>query len=108
MAEKEDPLQTDQDFYIVMAPFPPLLTKDDPMPEGEGRTTGGTPGRVWEAAKLADEIKNICGVLEVGLFVGHNGPEALKAGLLGGQKPVAVYFGMQDGSVKVRKAPGIE
>lgn len=43
------------------------------------------------------------GVLSVGLFVGENGAQAAKTGK-GGQKPVAAYFGMEDGSVAVRNA----
>lgn len=81
--------------------------------------------------KLATAIKAISGVLEVGLFVGMNGAQAARFGQAGGrelekwpvggvtpfgrigaiapqggQKPVAVYFGMQDGSVTMRKAEG--
>ena len=111
-AEKEGPLKTDQDFFIIKAPFPPLLTLRDPSPPpsmqggSEGKTIEGERGRVWEAEKLATAIKTVSGVLEVGLFVGVNGPEAMKLGGQGGQKPVAVYFGMEDGSVKVRYAEG--
>lgn len=140
---KAGPLKTDQDFYIIKAPFPKLLMERDlkSASEGEGQTTGktkdGLDGRVWEAGKLATAIKGISGVLEVGLFVGMNGPEAAqfitsggqKAGVegqvpdgsvtgsmsgkgatasQGGQKPVAVYFGNADGTVTVRKALGEE
>ena len=60
---------------------------------------------VWEAETLAKEIKMIEGVLSVGLFVGMNGYQAREAGkAMGGQKPVAAYFGMEDGSVVVRTA----
>ena len=115
----EAPLQTDQKFWLLMAPFPPLRTKSDPQPasQEQGQTKDGQSGRVWNAEQLSTAIKMIPGVLDVGLFVGFNGPEALKlAGgkrfqdpILGqaGQKPVAMYFGMQDGGVKVRKAPNI-
>lgn len=103
MGGKEVPLKTDQDFYIVKAPFPPMRLKCDLQPPDNAQTYEGQTGRSWEVAELANEIKNICGVLEVGLFVGHTGPEALKIGPLGGQKPTAVYFGMQDGTVKVRR-----
>lgn len=137
---KSGPLKTDQDFYIIKAPFPPLLmSRDTKEGVGAGQTVGktkeGYAGRVWDAGKLATAIKAITGVLEVGLFVGANGTQAEKlkgqgnaigqhevpdgvdgavAGPMGGegimatqggQKPVACYFGMQDGSVKVRKAP---
>ena len=37
--------------------------------------------------------------------MGENGAQALKRGKMGGgQKPVAAYFGMEDGSVAVRVA----
>lgn len=60
---KAGPLKTDQDFYIIKAPFPPLLMSADIKSEngestdlGEGQTTGmtkgGLEGRVWEAGKL--------------------------------------------------------
>ena len=54
---------------------------------------------------LSKAIKAITGVLDVGLFCGRDGIEASEKGggtVYGGQKPVAVYFGMQDGSVEVR------
>lgn len=106
---KEGPLKTDQDFYIVKAPFPPLLVDGDKEP-GEGvvgQTVEGLQGRVWRIGDLARRIKAIVGVLEVGLFVGMTGPEALAKSGRGGERPVAAYFGMQDGSVKVRTAPPI-
>ena len=117
VAGKHEPLRTDQDFFIVQAPFPPLRTSKDPKPaDGEqAKTTDGQWGRVWTVDELARAITLIPGVLEVGLFVGYNGLAAQKLSggqrlqdpLLGqaGQKPVAMYFGMQDGSVKERKAP---
>ena len=62
----------------------------------------------WDVETLAKEIKLIEGVLSVGLFVGQNGVQAQRAGLTkGGQKPVAAYFGMEDGSVQVRNAEGV-
>lgn len=99
---KAGPLKTDQDFFIIDAPFPDvLLTSKDAKAHATGGD--GSDGR-WEVQQLSRAIKRITGVLEVGLFCGMNGVEAQKAGLKGGQRPVAVYFGMQDGSVKVRKA----
>ena len=111
---KAGPLKTDQDFYILKAPFPPLLMEKDRAADGAqhgeeqqmGLTTEGLEGKVWDVNSLAEKIKTITGVLEVGLFHGLNGPQAMRMGGHGGQKPVAVYFGMQDGSVKVRRAPG--
>ncbi|KEQ65574.1 ribose 5-phosphate isomerase A [Aureobasidium melanogenum CBS 110374] len=82
---KTGPIQTDQGFYIIDAPFKPLLTQED-------------------VTALAHKIKSISGVLEVGLFFGPNGYEVQAAGGQGGQKPVAAYFGNEDGSVSVKEA----
>ena len=99
---KEGPLKTDQDFFLIDAPFPsPLLTKADVTP---GKEVNGKTGG-WEVETLATTIKQIPGVLEVGLFVGPTGLQAQAQGRVGGQKPIAAYFGKPDGSVLVRKAP---
>lgn len=64
----------------------------------------GSEGK-WEVETLAREIKLIEGVLSVGLFVGENGIQAEKASReRGGQKPIAAYFGMEDGSVVIRNS----
>ncbi|OKP15028.1 Ribose-5-phosphate isomerase [Penicillium subrubescens] len=97
---KQGPLKTDQDFFLIDAPFKPLLTKAD---VANGQDGSGKDG-VWEVNLLAREIKQITGVLDVGIFSGLTGPEATAAGGVGGQRPVAAYFGMPDGSVSVRKA----
>ncbi|KAI7977103.1 hypothetical protein EIK77_005308 [Talaromyces pinophilus] len=97
---KEGPLKTDQGFFIVDAPFPPLVTPSDVKAGKDGNGTGG----IWEVETLATKIKAIPGVLEVGIFCGVTGPQAQALGSIGGQKPVAAYFGMPDGSVTVRKA----
>ncbi len=107
---KAGPIKTDQDNYLVDAPFPTLLlptdlrqhlSKHGTQESMEGKGIDG----VWEVANLAREIKSIEGVLSVGLFVGENGAQAAKRGARrGGQKPVAAYFGMEDGSVVVREA----
>ena len=107
---KAGPLKTDQDFFIIDAPFPkPLLTQlDVAAGKGKGDGSDGT----WEVRELSRRIKAITGVLEVGVFCGIDGIDALnERGKLartahGGQKPVAVYFGMQDGSVEVRQRKG--
>jgi len=106
---KEGPLKTDQDFFIVKAPFPPLLlAQDDKSEAGKmQKTTAGLEGKVWHVEELATKIKQITGVLDVGIFTGENGPQAMAAGGQGGQKPIAVYFGMEDGSVKVKYAKNI-
>ncbi len=107
--QKAGPVKTDQDNFIVDAPFKTLLLPKDISksnslhPAHEGVQGEGEDG-VWEVERLAREIKGIEGVLSVGLFCGMNGEEVLaKGGKTGGQKPVAAYFGMEDGSVVVRR-----
>ena len=98
---KAGPIKTDQDFYIIDAPFPhPLMISDDITPEKLGNGENG----YWEVEQLARAIKDINGVLAVGLFCGPTGPEAIAAEVVGGQRPVACYFGMADGSVSLRRA----
>lgn len=98
---KAGPIKTDQDFFIIDAPFPqPLLTSADLQ---EGKEQDPLKG-VWEVEELARSIKDINGVLAVGIFCGPTGPEAAAAKVLGGQRPVACYFGMADGSVQLRRA----
>lgn len=97
---KTGPVQTDQGFYIIDAPFKPLLTREDVE---AGKDASGKDG-VWDVPTLAHKIKSISGVLEVGLFFGPNGYEVQAAGGQGGQKPVACYFGNEDGTVSVRAA----
>ncbi|KKK12412.1 ribose 5-phosphate isomerase A [Aspergillus rambellii] len=97
---KTVPLRTDQNFYIVDAPFASLLTKADVLIGQDGSGKAG----VWEVEALSQAIKQIPGVLDVGIFSGLTGPQAQALGGIGGQKPVAAYFGMPDGSVSVRKA----
>ncbi|PGH17082.1 ribose 5-phosphate isomerase A [Polytolypa hystricis UAMH7299] len=96
---KEGPIKTDQGFFIVDAPFPPLLLPSD---VAAGKDGSGKDG-IWQVEKLAKELRLIEGVLEVGLFFGPTGPQATEAGTVGGQKPIAAYFGMPDGTVEVRK-----
>jgi ribose 5-phosphate isomerase A len=108
LLEKSGPLKTDQDFFIIDAPFKTLLIAEDVKSgKGKGDGTDGT----WEASKLSDAIKALTGVLEVGIFSGLNGPDAealrttdARKTVTSGQKPVAVYFGMADGQVEVRTA----
>lgn len=115
---KAGPLKTDQDFFIIDAPFPQLLTAQEAKAKqgpaggiGNGALTqaaGPGPDGRWEVQELSRRIKAITGVLEVGLFCGWDGIQAAEMGLsAGGQKPVAVYFGMKDGSVTSRKAKGL-
>lgn len=108
LLEKSGPLKTDQDFFIVDAPFKTLLLEEDVAAgKGKGDGSDGT----WEVKRLSEAIKAVTGVLEVGIFSGLNGVDAEgvrerdAVGAVGsGQKPVAVYFGMKDGSVEVRRA----
>ncbi|KKY27455.1 putative ribose 5-phosphate isomerase a [Phaeomoniella chlamydospora] len=97
---KAGPLKTDQDFFIIDAPFPPLLTASDVAAGKDGSGRNG----IWQVELLAQKIRGTHGVLEVGIFAGPTGPEARAAGVIGGEKPVACYFGMEDGSVTVRTA----
>ncbi|GAM90140.1 hypothetical protein ANO11243_081800 [Dothideomycetidae sp. 11243] len=99
---KAGPLQTDQGFYIIDAPFPPLLCDSDLK---AGKKGDGRDGGVYDVPTLAGRIKAIAGVLEVGLFFGLNGEQSAAQNLQGGQKPVAVYFGLENGEVKMRTAP---
>ncbi|KAF9893269.1 ribose-5-phosphate isomerase rki1 [Aspergillus nanangensis] len=94
------PLKTDQGFLLIDAPFPILLTKGDVAAGKDGSGKGG----VWEVEALSQAIKQIPGVLDVGIFSGVTGPQAQALGGIGGQKPIAAYFGMPDGSVSIRKA----
>ncbi|KAI4165563.1 MAG: hypothetical protein LQ342_000976 [Letrouitia transgressa] len=112
--QKAGPVKTDQDNFIIDAPFSTLLLPKDIElsnslhPTHTGLEGNGEDGK-WEVEKLAREIKSIEGVLSVGLFFGMNGEEIEKAGKkVGGQKPVAAYFGMEDGSVVVRRADETE
>jgi ribose 5-phosphate isomerase A len=98
---KAGPIKTDQDFFIIDAPFPhPLLTSED---LANGKVPDPSQG-LWDVESLARTIKDINGVLAVGLFCGPTGPEAQAAGVVGGQRPIACYFGMPDGSVTLRRA----
>ena len=98
---KAGPVKTDQDFFIIDAPFPnPLLIGEDLTSDRRGDGEDG----YWEVEQLARTVKDINGVLAVGLFCGPTGPEAKTAGVIGGQRPIACYFGMADGTVSVRKA----
>ncbi|KAJ5924542.1 hypothetical protein N7466_008729 [Penicillium verhagenii] len=96
---KEGPRKTDQDFFLIDAPFPVMLTQADIV---AGKVSG--KDGVWEVNELSKKIKEIGGVLDVGIFSGLTGPQATAAGGVGGQRPVAAYFGMPDGSVSVRTA----
>ena len=83
------------------APFPPLVLESDLKAGDKGDGEQGT----WEVHALGRRLKKIVGVLEVGLFYGRNGIQVAASGEEGGgQKPVAAYFGMADGSVEVRTA----
>lgn len=99
---KTGPVQTDQGFYVIDAPFKTLLNDADIK---AGKDGSGKDG-VWDVATLAGKLKAITGVLEIGLFFGRDGIDAQNDGGQGGQKPVAVYFGTKDGGVTVRNRAG--
>ena len=98
---KAGPVVTDNGMWIMDAPFEPLLLASDLK---DGVKGDGTNGQ-WEVHQLGRRLKRIVGVLEVGLFHGRNGIQVANAGEEGGgQKPVAAYFGMQNGAVEIRTA----
>ena len=102
---KAGPIKTDQDNFIADAPFPTLiLPADIALAKEEGRgVEGHGEGGIWEVVSIGLAIKALEGVLSVGIFGGLNGEQAAGFGDgTGGEKPVAAYFGMEDGSVVVR------
>jgi len=104
-SSKAGPVVTDNGQWIIDAPFPPLLIPSD-LKEG---VKGNGENGAWEVHTLAQTLIQIPGVLEVGLFHGRNGFQVAQLGEEGGgQKPVAAYFGMENGDVEVRVAKEIE
>lgn len=104
---KAGPIKTDQDNFIIDAPFPTLLLPSDiASAKAKGKVIEGRgQGGLWEVVNLALAIKALEGVLSVGIFSGINGMQAAGIGDgTGGQKPAAAFFGMEDGSVVVRRA----
>ncbi|PQE26610.1 ribose 5-phosphate isomerase a protein [Rutstroemia sp. NJR-2017a BVV2] len=98
---KAGPVVTDNGMWIIDAPFPKLLISSDLQGDDKGDGENGT----WEVHNLGRRLKRIVGVLESGLFHGRNGVQVSNSGEEGGgQKPVAAYFGMEDGNVQVRMA----
>ncbi|GFP53998.1 hypothetical protein ACSS6W_001636 [Trichoderma asperelloides] len=92
---------TDNGMWIIDAPFAPLLLAKDLTPEVDGAGKDG----VWEVGKLADELVKMPGIVEIGLFTGFNGVEAVSLGKeFQAQKPIAAYFGTPTGEVQVQKA----
>lgn len=91
---------TDNGMWIIDAPFEPLLLEHELEASSKGRQ-----GDKWGLNALAEQIMKIPGVVEIGLFYGVNGKEAQSQGQYGyAQKPVAAYFGMQDGTVEHKGA----
>lgn len=102
---KAGPVVTDNGNWIMDAPFPPLLLSSDLK---DGDTGNGDKG-TWEVHALGRRLKRIVGIVEVGLFHGRNGLQVANAGEEGGgQKPIAAYFGMENGEVQVRTAKEIQ
>jgi ribose 5-phosphate isomerase A len=98
---KAGPVVTDNGNWIIDAPFPTLLCTSDLR---DGENGDGTNGK-WEVHQLGRKLKLVVGVVEVGIFHGRNGIQVANAGEEGGgQKPVAAYFGMENGEVEVRNA----
>ena len=80
---KAGPIKTDQDFFIIDAPFPHTLLIQEDLNAGQ---VGDGEDGIWEVERLARAIKDINGVLAVGLFCGPTGPEARAAKVVGGQR----------------------
>ncbi|KAJ4257598.1 ribose-5-phosphate isomerase rki1 [Fusarium torreyae] len=92
---------TDNGMWLIDAPFPPLLLAKDIDAENDGRGKDGA----WEINALAEELVRTPGIVEIGLFHGFNGNEAVKIGKKSqAQKPVAAYFGLANGEVQVQNA----
>lgn len=92
---------TDNGMWIIDAPFTPLLLSRDLTADVDGKGRNGA----WEIDTLAAELLQIPGIVEIGLFHGLNGEQAVSRGKeLQAQKPVAAYFGMPTGEVQVQRA----
>lgn len=92
---------TDNGMWIIDAPFPPLLLPKDLTAEVDGTGKNGA----WEIGKLAEELVKLPGIVEIGLFHGFNGVQAVGLGKeFQAQKPVAAYFGLPNGQVQVQQA----
>ncbi|OAQ74954.1 ribose 5-phosphate isomerase A [Purpureocillium lilacinum] len=92
---------TDNGMWIIDAPFQPLLLPSELTAGVDGKGAKG----VWEINTLAAELLAIPGIVEIGLFHGFNGEQAVGLGKdLQAQKPVAAYFGMPNGQVEVQRA----
>ncbi|KAM0514390.1 hypothetical protein ACHAPE_006971 [Trichoderma viride] len=93
---------TDNGMWIIDAPFAPLLLARDLKDGVDGAGKDG----VWEVGKLAEELVRLPGIVEIGLFTGFNGVEAVSLGKeFQAQKPIAAYFGTPTGEVQVQRAP---
>jgi ribose 5-phosphate isomerase A len=98
---KAGPVVTDNGMWIIDADFPTLKLTSD-LKDGE---KGDGENGNWEVHALGRRLKRVVGILEVGLFHGRNGLQVAAAGEEGGgQKPVAAYFGMENGEVEIRTA----
>lgn len=88
-------------MWIIDAPFAPLLLPKDLSSDVDGAGTNGA----WEVSRLAQELLSIPGIVEIGLFHGVNGNQAVALGRAGqAQKPVAAYFGTAEGTVDAQLA----
>ncbi|KAG9245055.1 ribose 5-phosphate isomerase A-domain-containing protein [Calycina marina] len=102
---KAGPVVTDNGMWIMDAPFRKLLLPSDLTATQKGDGKDG----IWEVAQLGRRLQRVVGILEVGLFFGRNGLQVSTAGEEGGgQKPVAAYFGMENGEVEVRASKEID
>jgi ribose 5-phosphate isomerase A len=100
---KAGPVVTDNGNWIIDAPFLPLYLPSDLTDGDRGDGKNGT----WEVHALGEKLKQVVGIVEVGLFHGINGFQVASSGEQG-QKPVAAYFGMENGEVEIRVAKELE
>ncbi|KAK1245163.1 hypothetical protein MKX08_004792 [Trichoderma sp. CBMAI-0020] len=92
---------TDNGMWIIDAPFAPLLLPRDLKAGVDGAGKDG----VWEVGRLAEALVRLPGIVEIGLFTGFNGVEAVGLGKeFQAQKPIAAYFGTPTGEVQVQRA----
>jgi ribose 5-phosphate isomerase A len=94
---------TDNGMWIIDAPFKPLRLPSDGtiMPKASVGTAGTenlSDVLTWEIDTLAEQLIRLPGVVEIGLFYGRQGTDHASS-----QKPLAAYFGMQDGTVFIRR-----
>ncbi|CAH0056966.1 unnamed protein product [Clonostachys solani] len=94
--QKAGPVVTDNSMWIIDAPFPALAA------ETGTSNSNADPNNClrWTSGALARRLIRIPGIIETGLFTGHDN----YGGRGGAERPVAVYLGLADGGVEVFEA----